>query len=432
MPVDYSRPEGSQVHLAVIEHEAPAPIGVLFTNPGGPGGSGVDEIRQNVQYWPRLTRNFDLVSFDPRGSNRSDPIHCLGSSRLDSLFAVDPVPATPRQFHRLAAASRSYVKGCRAHSGQVLGFVDGLDQARDMDRVRAALGEHKISYLGFSYGTDLGAVYASRYDEHVRALVLDGDAPPDLSAFDFVAGQARGFERNLHLFLGYCRRTSSCPYRAEAGSDASLLALLDRLDRSPMPAGDRMLTAAEAYYALGANLYGTRGWPYLATALAAAEQGNGAPMLQAFDRYMGRDAAGRYSGPFDPYNATICEDKKWPSSPPTYRRWAQELDRRFPVFGAQIAYAALPCAYWPGRGGVRASLSPVRSPALLVGATQDPATLYAWTIRLHDQLQGSTVLTRKGAGHTSYFASSCVMRAVDRFLISLKRPPSGTVCPSKP
>jgi pimeloyl-ACP methyl ester carboxylesterase len=416
--------------LAVIEHRAASSIGTLFTNPGGPGGSGIDQIRNNLQYWPALARNFDMVSFDPRGSGRSEPVDCLNDHQMDDFFQLQPVPTSKTSLERVIAAARSYVHACRANTGKVLGFVDGLDQARDIDSLRKALGGGKLSYLGLSYGTYLGSVYASRFGSHLRAAVLDGDVPPDESPYDFIAGQAKGFEQNLKLFLSYCRQTSSCPFRAHSGSEQPILDLLARLDRDPLAVGSRSLTADEASYALGASLYGKQGWPYLAQALASAEKGDGRGLLQGFDNYMQRDASGSYGTLFDSYNATICEDDKWPSSPSTYESWAKRLGRRYPVFGGQFAYAAMVCAFWPKHSNEKFGLSNVKSPSLLVGATQDPATPYADTLRLHEELPGSSVLTRIGPGHTSYFASSCVRRAVDTFLVSLREPHPGTRCPS--
>lgn len=427
VPVDYSNPKGPSLRLAVIQHPAPGAVGPLFTDPGGPGGSGVDAVRANAGFWPRLAKRFDVVGFDPRGSNRSDPIRCLGPRAMDHLFTLDPVPGGAA-LHRFVAGTRAYVRACRRRSGPVLRFMDTVTQARDMDRLRAAMDASRISYLGFSYGTDLGAVYAGRFGGHVRAMVLDGDSPPDVGAWGFVAGQAGGFERNLGLFLSWCRTDPSCPYRPHAGSSRAVVALLHRLDHRAMPAGSRRLTAAEAYYAVGTGLYGPRGWPFLAAALAAAQRGDGSLLLQAFDRYMGRNPSGGYSTAFDAYNATMCEDKRWPRSPAVYVRWARRLGARFPVFGAWSAYSAMPCAYWPRVGRVGGSLRGVRVPVLLVGATQDPATPYAWTRRLHRELAGSVVLTRRGPGHTSYFASPCVRDAVDAFLVSLTRPRPGLSC----
>lgn len=439
VPLDYAHPDADSIDIALIRKRATDPahrIGSVLTNPGGPGASGIDFLRGEASAMTNLNRRFDLVGFDPRGVGQSAPVRCLSAAEQDAFNALDSVLDDPAEKAAAVQADKDYAAGCAARSAKILPFVDTPSAARDMDVMRAALGDAKLTYLGFSYGTYLGQTYAHLFPTHVRALALDGVVEPSLSANDFLLAQIKGFEQILQAFMADCRarRAAQTPCRyAQSGDPATKLdALMTRLDTTPLTVGNRQLTRGLAFIGVLFGLYFTVVWPYLDLALTTVEQGDGTLLMALADQYLGRNKDGTYTNETDANYAINCLDHPSPTDVAAYDKLGPEYAKASAFFGPATQYSTLPCAYWRVKpkvtpGPLTADGAP---PILLIGSTGDPATPYAWAQAVHRYMTSSVLLTRQGNGHTSYDASACIKQHVDAYLIDLTVPADGTVCPS--
>jgi pimeloyl-ACP methyl ester carboxylesterase len=433
VPRNPAQPDGATIAMAIDRHPATGDrIGSLLVNPGGPGVSGVDWLPNAVSMMPSdLLARFDVVGFDPPGVGRTAPVTCVDNAGMAAYLHLDPEPPTAGGFAAMVAADRAFAAGCQARSGAELPYVSTVDAARDMDVLRQALGDAKLTYLGGSYGTFLGATYASLFPTHVRAMVLDGDIDPALPVVDELNQQSAGLEAQLQQFIASCRTTPSCAWRP--ASLSALENLVSRVRANPLPVGHtgRTVGPAEVLFGSAAALYAPYLWPTLATALEQATNGNGTGLLQLFDGYMRRAPNGSYTNLFEIYPAVYCLD--WPA--PTIAQIqaaAPAAEAAAPLFGLQNLYSELDCSVWPvsatGKvGPISAAGSP---PILVVGSTGDPVTPYQWSQALARELADAVLLTRVGDGHTAYGASSCIRTHVDQYLIGLVLPPAGTRCPS--
>jgi pimeloyl-ACP methyl ester carboxylesterase len=439
VPLDYAHPDKGTISIALNRKPATDKanrIGSVLTNPGGPGASGIQFLQGEAASMTNLNRRFDLIGFDPRGIGQSAPVRCLTGPEEDTYNALDSVLDDSQEKQAYLDADKNFAAGCMQRSAQVLPFVDTVSAAKDMDLIRAALGDDKLTYLGFSYGTFLGQTYAHLFPAHVRALALDGVLDPSLSANDLLLAQLVGFEHNLQAFLADCsaRKSSStpCAYAASGDPATKLNDLMTRLDRSPMPVGSRALTRSLGVIGVLLGLYSESFWPTLDQALAATDKGSGALLLRLADFYLARNADGTYDNETDANFAVNCLDRPVPTDVATYDQLGPQYAKVSPLFGPAFQYSNLGCAYWPvpptGHAGpLSADGAP---PILLIGGTGDPATPYAWAQAVNKQLAGSVLLTRNGNGHTSYDASTCAHSAIDAYLINLTLPAVGAVCSS--
>ena len=412
-------------------------IGALLVNPGGPGGSGI-ETAVHLSFGPgsgglprEVLRRFDVVGFDPRGVGRSSPVDCIDDRDLDASFGADPDPVEQRDFDALVALNRRIGDRCAARYG-----ADGLARyatvqaARDMDAVRAAVGDDKLTYLGYSYGTLLGATYAQLFPHRVRALVLDGAVDPGQDMVAASEGQARGFEQAFRAFAAWCRRT---PARCPIGPDAAAAArtALAKARVSPARGRDgREATAGWVFYAIVAALYAQGRWPQLAAALDELAGGDPATVFALADAYADRDRRGRYSNMFDAFVAVSCADEEVRPTPERVRALQRQWRDRYPLFGGALATGLLACGQWPGRPD-RYPAGPATGapPILVIGTVGDPATPYEQAPRLARMLGVGRLLTWEGEGHTAYPETACVTRAVNAYLIDLTAPRDGLRCP---
>jgi pimeloyl-ACP methyl ester carboxylesterase len=438
MPRDYLDPSHGTLTVELIRLPASNParrIGSLIMNPGGPGGSGIEFIREGAEAFPReLRQRFDLVGFDPRGVNASSPVRCIDN--LDGRAALDPSPDNARELAALVADAKAYAGACEKRNAENLPYLSTDAVAHDLDRIRAALGDSKLTYLGFSYGTLIGSTYAQLFPTRIRAMALDGAVDPSLGLEAFRAGQAVAFEASLHKFLTDCAKHPSCDFYEGGRSARAFDALMARIDKQSLPTphagGRRRVGPGLASSAVLGAMYSATSWSTLASALAFAKAGDGSLLLLISDPFRGRKENGAYSNQQDAYTANTCLDFPAPTAVGTYTSWANRLRKVAPHFAQQVAYNDLSCAYW----AVHAERTPARvqaagaPPIVVVGSTGDPATPYKWAVSLAKQLASGVLVTRTGFGHTGYEASRCVREALDAYLLDLKVPRRGLACSS--
>jgi pimeloyl-ACP methyl ester carboxylesterase len=437
VPRDYDDRASGRIDVGLIRYPASDPdarIGSLLVNPGGPGASGVEFVRSAASVFPdELQARFDIVGFDTRGTGATLPVDCRFD--LDEVFALD---TTPDDADERAALERTYAAladACADRNGDVLTLVSSQDTVRDMDRIRAAVGDDGLTYLGYSYGTYLGALYADRYPRRLRALILDGAVDPTLDPADSTIEQAVGFEDALDAFLAACADDSTCEFASEGDPAAALDALLADIDAEGVPAGgDRVLGPGEADIGLASALYlGDAGYAELADALAAAADGDGAPLLALTDSYTGRNDDGSYDGRQDAFWAIACADSGDPAGSEAERR---ALERRAaaaaPHFGVSSLNLGSVCRHWPvppadGPDTIDAAGAP---PILVIGTTGDPATPLAWAESLADQLGSAELVVVDGSQHGAFIlgGSPCVDEIGIRYLVDLAVPREGTMC----
>ena len=436
VPRDPAHPGvGGTIGLALDRHRASGQkIGSLLIDPGGPGASGVDFLGEIVPVLPKsVLQRFDVVGFDPPGVGRSAPIVCLDGPGLDKYFHQDPDPPSSVGLDDLIAGDRAFVQGCEARSGAELPYVSTVDAAMDMDYIRQAVGDSSLTYMGFSYGTFLGATYAQLYPTRIRAMVLDGALDPSLPVVQNLDFQAAGFDAELKAALEACTSNRKCPWKPVGDPVAAFENMLSATRSHPLAVAGtaRTVGPAEFLYGAGWTLYSTDLWPALDTALAAAAQGNGRFMLSLADSYDQRSANGTYKNELEAIDAVDCLDAGSPSIG-AIEADASAARAAAPVFGVPNLYGELVCATWPIQSNKQpAAIHAPGSPAIVVvGTTGDPATPYQDAQALASQLDHGVLLTRVGNGHTGYLYSSCIRNYVDAYLINLAVPSPGIRCAS--
>jgi pimeloyl-ACP methyl ester carboxylesterase len=431
VPLDHTGAVPGTISIALIKTPATDPkhrIGSLLVNPGGPGASALDDWDfLSGQVDAALHKRFDVIGFDPRGVGQSTAIDCLSDAQLDAFTSADLDPTTPAQTTALETISKQLADTCAAKQGTLLRFVGTADAAKDMDDIRAALGDQKLSYLGFSYGTLLGATYAQEFPTHVRALVLDGAENPSLGAVASVDEQSTGFEKQLDAFLASCAASAACPWHISGNGQADLKALLASIESSPLPTGtSRTLTVGDAFYGIGVALYSRQSWPTLEQALGQAASGDGSGLLALADDYTERAPDGSFSNTIEANLAINCRDYAWPKTPAAFFAAAKASAAESPLFGPSNLDETLPCAYWPADASGTGAPGPLTAagapPILVVATTGDPATPYADGVALAKQLSGGVLLTNVGNQHTAYGYSGCVRKYADVYLINLTNP----------
>jgi pimeloyl-ACP methyl ester carboxylesterase len=435
VPLDYAEPAGRTIRIAVVRLPAEDPRGSLLLNPGGPGASGIDYARAADFVVSRAVRSrYDIVGFDPRGVGKSAPVSCLSDAQLDRFLAIDGSPDTAEEEQELLQEWSKLGAGCHDRRPGVTAHMGTRDAARDMDVLRAALGDRRLNYLGKSYGTYLGATYAELFPRRVGRVVLDGMLDPAASGQEVVAGQAAGFQTAFRAFLADCVRRSSCPLTGGvAAAERQVGQLLDEVDAQPLRGErGRPVTQALAVLGIAAALYDEGSWPLLRQALGEARRGNGYTLLALADFYSDRGPRGRYTtNAVEALYAVNCLDRPEATELDAYRAAAAETAQASPVFGAFIAWGSLPCATWPvpPQGEPHRIAAQGAKPILVVGTTRDPATPYEWAQSFARQLESGRLLTFVGDGHTAYRrGSSCVDEAVDGYLLDGQLPRRGLRC----
>lgn len=429
VPADYSNVAAGKLKLSLAYHEASVakPLGSIIFNPGGPGSSGVDWI---VDSWnqlgtAKLQKNFNLVGFDPRGVGQSEPrVKCLSAKQMDSFLydasgtAVDS--AAERDYS--IAKLNTLVAACEKNTGPNLGKIDTVSAARDLDIIRAVFGEKQITYLGFSYGTLLGATYASLFTDRVGKMVLDGAIDPTMSDEEQNLGQLHGFDLALTNYLTECLDSQDCPFTGSlASAKKKLSALLLQTETKPLPTDSgRELSIWAMITGMIMPLYGSDWWPALTQGLQEAFDGDGTTLLTLADSYNDRNDSGGYESNITEANIAIsCLDARQSSDPVKVKANNEKVLATGSVFARYWLDGYLGCAGWPYPLAERPSDYSAKgsNPILVVGTKGDPATPYDQAVSLAENvLANGHLITYNGEGHTAYGgASQCVNDAVDAY-----------------
>ena len=439
-PLDYARPDAGEVKLAVSRVKATGPgkrLGSLLVNPGGPGGSAVGYLQgyAGIGYPAPVKARYDMVAVDPRGVARSEPVECLTGPQMDTYTQVDATPDDARESAALATSFRTFASGCGKRARKVLSHVSTVESARDMDILRAVLGDEKLTYVGASYGTFLGATYAELFPGRAGRLVLDGAMDPSLPAVDLNRDQTAGFETAFQAFAADCVKQPDCPLGTGSAEAAAvrMRAFFRELDAEPVPTGEsRRLGESLATTGVIAAMYDEAAWPQLREALTQAMGGEGSGLLALADNYYEREADGTYSNLMFANAAVNCLDLP-PAfdGPAEVEKAVPSFEKASPVFGEGLAWASLNCTYWPtpATGRPHRITAKGAPPLLVVGTTRDPATPYKWAQSLASQLASGVLLTYEGDGHTAYGrGSDCIDSAINAYLLEGAPPAKGKRC----
>lgn len=444
VPLDYAQPAGRTARIAMMRMRATDPaqrIGTLFTDPGGPGGSGVDFLpafAAGVEDTP-LAQRFDLVGFDPRGVGRSVPtIDCSTTAEVDVERADDDLDPAPAGVAQTEAEHQDFAKRCADRVGtDVLANIGTRDVARDLRIAHRVLGDAQLSYVGYSYGTSIGAEYAARFPTGVRALVLDGAIDPALGPVESRVTQARGFQRAFDNFAAACAQQRSCPLGAPESAGRRLQEILAPLITAPIPAGRRSLAWSDAMTGVFAALYSQEAWPMLAAAIDDAARGDGSGLLDLADLYYERTGTGDYSNLIEAFHAITCTDTEPVTDPAVALQISAESYRLAPFADPGLGPTAARelCAFWPvpPTGTAGPVVAPGLPPTLVVSSTGDPATPYEDGVALARQL-GARLLTAQNDGHTISLQRKdpCVDALVIGYLVDLQLPAQDTTCGRPP
>lgn len=438
VPLDYAKPAGPSITLALLKvpaRDQGRRLGSMVVNPGGPGGSGVDyAARAEGTFGAPLLRSYDVVGFDPRGVGESTPVQCGADEQLNALVEADPDPDTAAERRRSDALIRGLGLSCLRDTGELVRHVSTVEVARDLDILRAALGDERLTYFGASYGTFIGATYAELFPARTGRLVLDGALDPAASTLEVNLVQAGGFEVALRAYVASCVERESCYLGSTVDEGVRRVqTFLADAERTPLrTSSERTVTAGEAVYGVWLPLYDQRSWGILDQALAAGLKGDGSQLLRVADLYLQRTADDRFlDNSFEVFPAINCLDRDDAVPSSQVARLTPRFEKASPTFGAIFAYSVSTCSSWPVRSGRKPRPVQARgsAPIMVVGTTRDPATPLVWARALARQLDNAVLVTRDGDGHTGYQqGSACTDSAVERYLVSGTVPTKDVTC----
>ena len=437
VPINYQDLSQGTIEIALERANAKGDkIGSLVVNPGGPGAPGTDVAKDAEFYFAdELREAYDIVGFDPRGTGESAPVDCVSDADLDTQLAADPDPDTPAELKEGEEVSAKFWAGCESKSGKVAAHVSTVEAARDMDVLRAALGEDKLDYLGFSYGTRLGATYAELYPENTGRLVLDGAIDPSISARDGSLSQAKGFETALRSYIQNCVDGDDCFLgdTVDAGL-ATIKGLIEEIDKKPLDSGeaDRPLTVGLAFYGLITPLYSQDNWTYLDDGLEKALDGDGSTLLLLADFYGSRENGRFTDNSLEAISVINCLDDPWSIDADEVPSNFADFEKASPTFGKIFAWGLTGCDGIPFKATDEPDLEIDGSgaaPIVVLGTTRDPATPYEEAVAMADQLESGVLVSRDGDGHTAYNKDNdCIDDAVHAYLIDGEVPKDGLEC----
>ncbi|WP_406194496.1 alpha/beta hydrolase [Kitasatospora sp. NBC_01560] len=454
VPLDYADPSGEKIGIAMMRRRAGDPakrIGSLFMNPGGPGGSGY-LWATTTRFSPDVQSRFDLIGFDPRGVARSNPLKCFttdeeASSVFDRQVAV---PVTKAEVDATLAATEDYTDACDRNAGPLIEFMSTENVVRDLDRMRRAVGDKQLNYAGFSYGTLIGATYASMYPDKVRALIIDGNVDPDLrlhNGLEYDRRRAAGFELALDQFLKRCSAAGAprCAFGA-GDTRAKFDAIRDHLRTSPVTLADGTAVTLSSFTSQVANaLYAQTRQAPLAKSLQAVDdviRQQGAPSLAPAGTEDAKalavtvPTALREALPETPYSAddsyygVNCQDKPYPSNPRVFANLARSWEKDAPTFGRYQAFDAPACATWPvpARDAERYTGPWNRrtaSPVMVIGNLYDPATQYKFAQNMQRELGNAVLVSVDVVEHCAVGRSKALDKLVTDYLVNKAVPAPG-------
>ena len=439
-PLDWEDPGAGEIELALIRQPARTEkAGTLLVNPGGPGASGFDAVARaiDVTATEALQDRYDIVGFDPRGVGRSTAVSCFGPADLDKLLYGNPRGSrgSDEWITTQNDLTHKFGQACLAKTGPLLANVDTLSTARDLDMLRAALGEEQLDYLGYSYGAYLGTVYAGAFPDRVGRMVLDGAIDPGIGHAAMTLAQAQGIEASLRSYFASCMPGGTCPYFQGTVDDAmaAVRGILDAVRKNPIPSSDgRVLTAETLLIAIAAPLYNATTWPVLDSVFATVLAMQADTALAVVDGYYGRTADGVYAtNQMEALRAVNCLDFEYQNNVAQMKEQARELNTLAPYLGIYLTFGDLSCLSWPYHAEQpRAAIAaPGAAPILVLGTTNDPSTPYAWAVAVATQLESGILVTRNGDGHTAYNkGNACVDATVESYLVDGVVPPGDVTC----
>ncbi|HEU4567362.1 MAG TPA: alpha/beta hydrolase [Marmoricola sp.] len=438
VPLDYARPRGRTISLAVLKVPAGDQrhkIGSLVVNPGGPGGSGVQFAAASTAVLGNvLPKYFDIVGFDPRGVGRSTPLRCATTAELDHFVSSDPDPDNAAERRQMDREVHRFGEGCLHDSGALARHMSTVEVARDMDVLRGVLREPKLDYFGASYGTFLGATYANLFPHHVGRMVLDGAINPALSNEQLSLQQAHGFEVALRAYVRDCVSRGGCFLGSTVDQGtARIRQFLAQVEAHPLPTDtSRQLTAGTAVLGIWMPLYVRSYWPQLTTGLQQAmQQGSGSKLLSLADLYVSRGPNGYLDNSLEALYAVNCLDHDDAIPTSQVPRHFAQFEKASPTFGRAFAFGLSTCYSWPVHSGRTSHALHAKGapPIVVIGTTRDPATPIEWARALARQLDSGVLVTRDGDGHTGFHQGNpCVDDAVQGYLVRGRVPRNGLAC----
>jgi pimeloyl-ACP methyl ester carboxylesterase len=435
VPFDYDNPEEGSFVLYIKRRQATVPserIGSLLVNPGGPGFGGSSLADDAAYYFSEnLLNRFDIIGWDPRGTGLTTPaVDCVDS--FDEYVGLDSPPDTPEEKQALIDASQAFNDKCEENAGTILPYISTRASAADMNSIRLALGEEKITYFGFSYGSELGATWATMYPNTVRAAVLDGATDPLSTSTEAGLAQAGGFEKQLTTFLAQCSKKATCEFHNDGNSEDAIDALLLDLDANPLvvSAERTPVTQGVAFTAIAQAMYSDSYWPQLQSALADAQKGDGAGLLALYDDYYQRKSDGSYGNELEAFLAISCLDDPGASSVEEVDASVDAFVAAAPRLGANFAHG-YSCALWPVPQAQQVTVSGKGAgPIIVIGTTGDASTPLSSSRKMAKALESGVLLVVEADQHTGYGINTCIIMEVDNYLIDLTVPVNETICKS--
>lgn len=435
VPLDYSNPDGDTITLYVVRHSARSQdrrIGSLLVNPGGPGfgGSVLAAFAPQI-YDDALLDRFDIVGWDPRGTGQSTPaIDCIDD--YDPFYAeVDVTPETNEERRTLVEIAQKFADQCVGTNEGLTTHAGTNNSARDMDVLRRALGEEKISYFGFSYGSELGATWATLFPDTVRAAVLDGAADPNADSLESSLQQLEGFEASLTTFLQRCSSDVSCKFHNDGNAEAAFEALLQTLDVNPAPtsSGRPPANLAVAINGVIEAMYSDSFWPTLDAALTAAASGDGSGLLALHDAYYQRQPNGTYGNELEAFQTISCADTAERLSVAEEDALINDYRAVAPRLVPEGSVGQYFCTFFPAAHDPRVDITGVGAgPIVVIGTTGDPATPLSSTESMADALDDGRLVVVEADQHTGYGVNQCINELVSDYLIELTAPADDTRC----